>query len=273
MAERGGAVRLQIIPRKGKERANADLLSRLPDPLAYSDCYRAEAEAASLSYCIRAHVQWGRFEEDVDDDVPLAAVGPETPLVNVCAEAGDSSWADVILPKQKREEQVLDPGSAQLDERREGTGARGTCCTITRCKRTLDEPSPAEAEGWCPVVRLKRPRGPRVVPNAKAYEEGSAAASVHPGRGKTMERLRRNFHWPSLSADFERYVKASAACNRSKRLSRRLKAPLRSFTAGFPMEKVHMDILGSLPESRNGNKYVRYVLIGTFGTKRTAWQI
>ena len=81
-------------------------------------------------------------------------------------------------------------------------------------------------------------------------------ASGHLGREKTVERLRRNFHWQSPSADVQRYVKACAACNRSKYLNRRPKAPRQSFTTGFPMEKVHMDIQGPLPESQNGNKYV-----------------
>lgn len=50
-------------------------------------------------------------------------------------------------------------------------------------------------------------------------------ASGHLGREKTVERLRRNFHWPSLPADMEWYVKACAACNGSKHLNRRPKVP------------------------------------------------
>ena len=78
----------------------------------------------------------------------------------------------------------------------------------------------------------------------------------HMGIEKTKERLRRNFFWPTMSADVEKHVKACAACNRSKHLCRKSRAPLQSFTTGAPMEKCHMDILGPLPESRKGNKYV-----------------
>ena len=105
---------MQIIHRKGKEHGNADALSRLPDSLYYCDCYKAGAEVDSLPcggcpYCTRAHTQWGRFEEDVDDVVPLAVASPVFPRINVCAKEGDSNWADVILPEQQGEEQELDP--------------------------------------------------------------------------------------------------------------------------------------------------------------------
>ena len=72
---------MQIVHRKGKEHANADALSRLPDDIPRCDCYRAGSEVASLpcggcKYCSRAHQQWARFEDDVDDVVPLAVVLP-----------------------------------------------------------------------------------------------------------------------------------------------------------------------------------------------------
>ena len=39
---------MQIVHRKGKEHANADALSRLPDDIPRYDCYRAGSEVASL---------------------------------------------------------------------------------------------------------------------------------------------------------------------------------------------------------------------------------
>ena len=91
---------MQIIHRKGeKTHDDADALSRLPDPLYYCDCYRGGAEVDSLPcggcpYCTRAQAQWGRFEENVDDVVSLAAVSPETLRVSVYTDYGDSNWAN-----------------------------------------------------------------------------------------------------------------------------------------------------------------------------------
>ncbi|KAK7505163.1 hypothetical protein BaRGS_00003733 [Batillaria attramentaria] len=68
---------MKIVHRKGKDHINADVLSRLPDSLEACDCYTAGQELQSLPcggcrYCTRAHAQWARFEEDVEDVLPLA---------------------------------------------------------------------------------------------------------------------------------------------------------------------------------------------------------
>ena len=67
----------QIIHRAGGKHINADGLSRLPDRLKKCDCFVAGKDLQSLpcggcDYCTRAHNQWERFCEDVDDVVPLA---------------------------------------------------------------------------------------------------------------------------------------------------------------------------------------------------------
>ena len=67
----------KIIHRRGIFHLNADGLSRIPDTLQECGCYRAGTEVSDLpcggcSYCRRAHRQWARFNDDVDDVVPLA---------------------------------------------------------------------------------------------------------------------------------------------------------------------------------------------------------
>ena len=81
--------------RAGVKHGNADALSRAPEPTC--DCYWA-GECPDLlpcqgcSYCRREHQRWARFDEDVDDVVPLAirrtkkdppatnqSAGPSTP--------------------------------------------------------------------------------------------------------------------------------------------------------------------------------------------------
>ena len=78
---------LQILHRSGNKHSNADGLSRIPDTLQPCDCYNAgikveELPCGGCRYCQRAHQQWARFEEDVDDVVPLAIKG--SALVSNC---------------------------------------------------------------------------------------------------------------------------------------------------------------------------------------------
>ena len=68
---------MTIVHRSGKKHLNADGLSRVPDRLEDCGCYNAGASIESLPckgcpYCKRAHTQWSRFLDDVDDVVPLA---------------------------------------------------------------------------------------------------------------------------------------------------------------------------------------------------------
>ena len=62
---------------KGVQHGNADFLSRCPEDIKYCDCYEAGVTLESLpcegcKFCTRLHTQWARFEDDVDDVVPLA---------------------------------------------------------------------------------------------------------------------------------------------------------------------------------------------------------
>ena len=72
---------LKILHRPGNKHSNADGLSRIPDTLSPCDCYTAGTKIEDLPcggchYCERAYNQWSRFEEDVDDVLPLAIKSP-----------------------------------------------------------------------------------------------------------------------------------------------------------------------------------------------------
>lgn len=69
---------MQIVHRPGRKHSNADGVSRIPDHVKECDCYQAGAAVEDLpcngcNYCQRAHKQWTRFQQDVDDVVPLSS--------------------------------------------------------------------------------------------------------------------------------------------------------------------------------------------------------
>ena len=68
---------MQILHRQCRKHSNADALSRIQDLLEPCDCYQAGTDLKNLKcggcpYCTRAHHQWSRFDEEVDDVVPLS---------------------------------------------------------------------------------------------------------------------------------------------------------------------------------------------------------
>jgi len=52
------------------------------------------------------------------------------------------------------------------------------------------------------------------------------------------------------------YVKSCGICNQNKKPHVKPRAALRSFHAGFPMERVHLDILGPFNTRESGNRYI-----------------
>jgi hypothetical protein len=75
----------------------------------------------------------------------------------------------------------------------------------------------------------------------------------HLGQRKTLERVKQSFIWYNMSKDCIQYVKT---CNQNKKVHIKPRAGLQSFHAGFPMERVHLDILGPFNTSEDGNRYV-----------------
>ena len=77
----------------------------------------------------------------------------------------------------------------------------------------------------------------------------------HLGREKTVQRLLARFYWPTLYRDVAQFCKYCAACQKTG--GRRVKAPLIPLPImTVPFERIAMDIVGPLPRSRSGKRYV-----------------
>ncbi len=92
-----------------------------------------------------------------------------------------------------------------------------------------------------------------------------APSGGHLGFTKTLEKVRARFYWPGQRRDVEDWCRACQTCASRKSPSRTRRAPLQSETAGFPLQRVAMDVLGPLPQTLSGNKYI--LVIGDYFTK------
>ena len=76
----------------------------------------------------------------------------------------------------------------------------------------------------------------------------------HPGWYKTNELVTRNYWWPGLQHDVNRYVTGCEACQRTKACRSLVKAPLQPHSVpGGPWEVISVDLIGELPESSGYN--------------------
>ncbi|KAK3083019.1 hypothetical protein FSP39_011806 [Pinctada imbricata] len=78
----------------------------------------------------------------------------------------------------------------------------------------------------------------------------------HLGAEKTLSRVRNSFYWPRMKKEVEEYCKHCDACSSRKPSRSSNRAPMRQYNLGEPMERVTVDILGPLPSTTKGNKYI-----------------
>ena len=81
----------------------------------------------------------------------------------------------------------------------------------------------------------------------------------HLGKEKTAQRILQRFYWPTLYHDVAEYCRGCAVCQKSSH-HRVRHAPLVPLPViDEPFRRIAMDIIGPLPRSRSGKRYVLVV--------------
>ena len=84
--------------------------------------------------------------------------------------------------------------------------------------------------------------------------------SGHYGENKTIERITRNYWWPTLRKDVKQYIRGCETCQRTKSRRVPLKTPLHPFDPpSQPWEVITLDLVGPLPESQGYNAILTIV--------------
>ena len=78
----------------------------------------------------------------------------------------------------------------------------------------------------------------------------------HLGVRKTTSKIKERFYWPGYEQDIETYIRECEQCQRRNPPNPRPIAPLGTIKTTEPFEKISWDIMGPLPTSEQGNKYI-----------------
>ncbi|KAA3678006.1 uncharacterized protein DEA37_0008956 [Paragonimus westermani] len=78
----------------------------------------------------------------------------------------------------------------------------------------------------------------------------------HAGQNKLEEAAKRRFWWPHQRRDVKDVCSSCGLCAQIKNPKRQQCAPLQSMLTGYPNEIVEVDIVGPLPETTRGNRYI-----------------
>ena len=83
--------------------------------------------------------------------------------------------------------------------------------------------------------------------------------SGHLGEAKTLREAREQFYWPGMSRSVSDWCRTYPSCAARKRTGRKRRGALQNMKTRYPLEIVAMDIVGPLPPSKSGNKYILVV--------------
>ena len=89
--------------------------------------------------------------------------------------------------------------------------------------------------------------------------------SGHLGVTKTLSKIRQAYYWSGLQRDVRQYIAGCETCSKSKGPNKTPRAPMQLTSAGRPMERIAMDIVGELPLTEKSNRYI--IVISDYFTK------
>lgn len=81
----------------------------------------------------------------------------------------------------------------------------------------------------------------------------------------TTARVKERFYWPNCARDVKDWCQKCKLCTSWVGPRPAPKAKLKTHVVGAPLERVVLDVMGPLPVSKQGNKYV--LVIGDYFTK------
>ena len=87
----------------------------------------------------------------------------------------------------------------------------------------------------------------------------SGAMGGHLGEDKTLAKLKERYYWPGHHNDVVEWCKTCPQCAARKNLTPKGRAPLQLVMVGYPLQLVAVDILGPLPHTPRGNRYLLVV--------------
>ena len=160
---------------------------------------------------------------------------------------------DAVLNQQELDQSIVNLGSPELKK-------LSTMLSLMRIR-----------EDGVLVIRLihrNRPRETIVCPkDMRQQVMWSTHTLAHTGVWRTLHRLRLTWYWPGITADVRRVVKSCEVCQIAKTGGLNPSSSNGPLWVGRPWQKVAVDLVGPLPLTARGNKWI-LVLTDHF----TRWQ-
>ena len=149
--------------------------------------------------------------------------------------------------------------SITLDELREAQAADPDCqrfLSLTARAELFDLNDDGILVRIAPSDGSRQVVVPKVLVSRILFLEHYPPTVGHPGAHKMFRTIRRSFFWPQMVEHIYETVRQCDPCARNRISEKRRTNPLKLFPAQGPLESVAMDILGPLPRTKHGNRFL-----------------
>jgi hypothetical protein len=267
----------ELVYRPGPLHGNADALSRHPTLLRKRRCGTTscdECQGANATTVPVCSVQTTpRAESDSEED---EEVQPAASYVRPITEVG-SNWVPSWSLQDMQEMQQRDEGIAAAyswverghpPNQQERASHSLLAKNLSGLWTTLVIRDGLVYRRWeSPVVgethQLLAPSDIR----AEIFRQlHTVRQGGHFGVRRTVAVVRQRFFWPGMRTDVERWCKECETCQRTKTRPTR-RATMQHESVGSRFERVAIDIMGELPVTESGNRYI--LVISDYFTKWT----
>ena len=249
------------------------------------------------SYCERAHKNWSTFASLVDNVIPLSkqehvsedhssdmcitymdiSVGDKDP--NIFVQGEDNPSYSFVKGEASKNINQICPDSDEF------TDAQAKDPFLSYLKQYLvDQSEPNEGvimlwgerqkamwiarDNFCLkdgiIYKKSSPNDRIVVPVSLQQNIISLNHDLpltgHAGIDRTLAKIKGKYYWRGLTVDVKAFVTKCAICNTNKKPRQKGKFPMTIFHSGIPMERVHLDFLGPLPKTKQGNQYILVIV-------------
>ena len=242
-----GTYNLEVTHRKGKRHSNADALSSKPCKV----CHRYNN---------------GNPIHDLKDSTQCQEQRSMTRAVTVSSSKNRDQNTDVWDVDEVRRSQLSDDTVGFILRKKEQGEHRPEWKDIAdqspKLKTLLSQWDRLRISSSLLYRRWEsqpKPRLQLIIPKdlrAKVLEMNHEIPSAgHLGWKRTLESITKSYFWPGVKTDVQKYCETCDPCT-ARKSSKSQRAPLGQLITGGPMEKVSLDILGPLPVTKNGNRYI-----------------
>ncbi|GFR82442.1 Pol polyprotein [Elysia marginata] len=260
----------------------------------YSCCDPTQLPCGGCRYCLKAQQDWADFHGEVGDTIPLVVPTSNhiTPQFVVCETGPKLVNAVDTAPhfEDKTNEETVEPQvnqiiSSEMSKRvqDEMVAEQSKAPELVFLRNWLiHKTSPSEGELFLSPPEIKyfwinrdnfrlrdkmiihhdtvSGRNQIVVPTSLKEEVMQLCHNLpsagHQGIKRTKAKILENYFWHGITKDVSRFVQGCQLCNFSKKNHRHARCPLTQYHAGCPMERIHLDFLGPLKKSKQGNVYI-----------------